>query len=228
MGSDAKTMIGAGDHGCERVARSVERAGIERLAGPQSQRKRKPEKINGGGFGIRKGEVSAAIDEIDQRKGNGHHPAGHEQRSGGDAIDRSIHGGGELVELFLSKQARVKRKRRLAGGLSEDGDGNGEQTLGVVEARDVADSAGGEVAEDPVVGGDQETPSISGMERRTHSRKAGFFRSNEGRYPVPILAAPMALMRKGPAMLPISAPKASDAMPIWRPPITPPAMMKTL
>ena len=57
------------------------------------------------------------------------------------------------VELFFSEEAREKRERRLAGGLSEDGDGNGEETLGVVEAGDVADAAGGEVAEDPVVGG---------------------------------------------------------------------------
>src|SRR5271168_1646235 len=99
--------------------------------------------------------MPTAIDKIDEREGNGHHPAGHEQGSGCDAINRSVHGGGEFVKLFFSKKAREKRKGRLAGGLSEDGYRNSEKTLGIVKARNVADSARGEVAKNPIVGGDE-------------------------------------------------------------------------
>ena len=125
--------------------------------------------------------MAAAIDEIDERDGDGHDPAGDEQGSSRDAIDGSIHGVGELLELFFSEQPGEKGERRLADGLSENSYGNCEETLGIVQPGDVADSAGGEVAKDPVVGVTSETPSINGMERRTHSRKAGFFTSNEGR-----------------------------------------------
>ena len=99
--------------------------------------------------------MPAAIDEIDERDGNGHHPAGYQQRCGRDAIDGSIHGGGEFSELFFSEQAREKGERRLAGSLSKNCDGNGEEALGVVQPRDVTDAARGKVAEDPVVGGNE-------------------------------------------------------------------------
>src|SRR6202043_385156 len=111
--------------------------------------------VEGGGFGIHKGEVPAAIDEIDERDGNRHHPAGYQKGRCRDAIDGSIYGGGELGELFFSEQAREKGERRLAHSLSENCDGNGEEALRIVQPRDVADSARGKVTEDPVVGGNE-------------------------------------------------------------------------
>ena len=99
--------------------------------------------------------MPAAIHQINQRQSGRHHPAGDQQRGGCDAIDRSVYGGGKLFEFFLAEQAREKGKRGLPGRLSKNGDGNGEEAFGVVEARDVADAAGGEVAQNPVVGSDQ-------------------------------------------------------------------------
>src|ERR1019366_8200544 len=119
------------------------------------EREREPEKIKAGGFGIRKGELATAIDEVDERDGDGHHPSRQQQRSGGDAIDGSVDGGGEFLKFLFPEQTRKKRKRSLARSLSEYGDGDREKALGVVEAGDVADAAGGKVAEDPVVSRDQ-------------------------------------------------------------------------
>src|ERR1700681_3676307 len=99
--------------------------------------------------------MPTAIDEIDQRDGNRHHSAGYQKGGRRDAIDGSIHGGGKFGELFLSEQARKKGKRRLADSLSENCDGYGEEALGIVQPCDVADSARGKVAEDPVVGGNE-------------------------------------------------------------------------
>ena len=57
---------------------------------------------------------------------------------------------------FFSPNSREKKgSDALADGLSENSYGNCEETLGIVQPGDVADSAGGEVAKDPVIGGDQ-------------------------------------------------------------------------
>ena len=65
---------------------------------------------------------------------------------------------GEFLQALLVEQAREKRQRGLPGRLAQDGNRYGEQTLGIVEAGDVAHAAGGVVAQDPVVGGDQRHP----------------------------------------------------------------------
>jgi len=43
----------------------------------------------------------------------------------------------------------------LAGGLPEHRDRHREQTLGIVEARNIAGHSGSKVAQDPIIGGNQ-------------------------------------------------------------------------
>src|SRR6202034_731935 len=106
---------------------------------------REPEEIDGRGLGIGDQKTSAAVDQIDQREGGGHHPSGGEKGCGGDPVDRIVDGSGELRKALLVEEPCKKRQRGLSGGLPQYRDGYSEQALRVVEAGDIADAAGGVV-----------------------------------------------------------------------------------
>ncbi len=63
-------------------------------------------------------------------------------------------GGGEAGELVAAEERGEEGERGCSGSLADDGHGCGEETFGVVEAGDVAGAVLGEVAEDPVIEGD--------------------------------------------------------------------------
>src|SRR5690349_13706493 len=106
-----------GNHWSKSIAGSVKRARVQALPGPETKRQREPEKIQSCFLRIGEGKVATPVDQIDQRRGCRHHETGGQQRSGDDAVDRSIHSVGELSQALLSKKLREKRQRSLAGGL---------------------------------------------------------------------------------------------------------------
>ena len=117
--------------------------------------RRKDDKIPGAGAGVAGGEVSAAVDKRDQGDGEGDEAGGGEQSEGGDAGDGVGHAGGELVFLLFGPEAGEEGHGRQAGSLRQHGNRCGEQALGVGHHGDGAVGRGGEVVDDPGVGGDQ-------------------------------------------------------------------------
>ena len=106
-------------------------------------------------MGIAEGKSSAAIHEINHGERGGHHPACSQKRRGGKAVYGCIDGIRKLAHAFFAEQLGEKGQRGLARGLAQDCYGNCEEALGIVQAGDIAQAAGREVAQYPIVGSDQ-------------------------------------------------------------------------
>lgn len=94
---------GAGNRGCERVARGVEGSGVDALRGPEGERDGEDGEVLRGLGGVDAVE-GASAEEIDDGRGEGDHPGGGDERGGEDARDGSVDGTGEVGEAMLAEE----------------------------------------------------------------------------------------------------------------------------
>ncbi len=140
--------------GGDSVAGGVEGSRVDALCCPEGDGEGEESEVERGGLRIGRGERSSAK-EIDDGRGEGNHPGSEEKRGGEDAGDGAVDGGGEVGEAVLAEERGKEGERGCSGGLAEDAHGGGEEGSGYGEERDAACVVGGEVADDPLVGGDE-------------------------------------------------------------------------